>query len=100
MEDVMKREQSKTTFKAVVFAGGLALLSAGAQAQSLGVGTNVGVNLGDVRIAHGSQVQVGPNGVSGAVADGVRVGGQTVTTGMQGVVTAPTTIGRKLGLPF
>jgi hypothetical protein len=96
MEHIMKREQWKKAIKAVVVAGGLMLVSAAAEAQTLGIGTNVGVNLGDVRIAHGSALQVGPNGVSGGVADGVRVGGQTVTTGVQGAVTAPVSIAKKV----
>jgi hypothetical protein len=108
----MNTQQWKNLFKVAVVGGGLILPSASAQAQSFNFGDNMGARFGDLRIAHGDTVTTGvENGnivVGGGVADGVRIGSQTVTTGIQGagsvpaIVVAPVTapiqaIGRAFG---
>jgi hypothetical protein len=94
MEHIMNREQWKKAVKAVVVAGGLTLVSAVAQAQSVSFGTNIDLNLGkDVKAAHASQGSVGVQGsninASGAVADGLRVGDSKFKSGVQGAVSVP-----------
>jgi hypothetical protein len=71
-----------------------------ASAQSVNFGNNLGVHLGDARIAHADQMGVGvKNGqlsVGGGVADGVRIGGQKITTGIQGAAQAPVNVIRHI----
>jgi hypothetical protein len=85
--------QWKKLFKVAVVGGGLILASASAHAQSVSFGTNAKVDLGDVKAAHSSQGSVAVDGsnvnASGSVADGLRVGSSTVTTGVQGAVSVP-----------
>jgi hypothetical protein len=85
----MNLDQWKKACLVAAIGSGLMLASATAQAQSVNLGNNAGIALGNVRIAHADALNAGVNGVGASVADGVRVGGQTITSGIQGVVSAP-----------
>jgi hypothetical protein len=96
MEHVMYLEHWKKTLTAVGVSGVLMLATVSAQAQSVSVGTNASVDLGDVKAAHASKGNAALKGaninVDAAEADGVRVGSNTFKSGVQGSVSVPAAI--------